>query len=130
MAAANCLLPRDLRAFIKIFSFHAGTSSPAASPQALLQAQPRGRTQDRSPGVVNSVSTWLTIMPPTIVMPRRWRNSNRRRCQHQRRRAEQGRERRHQDRPEAQQARLVDRSRGGTFDAFGVRRSRPSIAFF
>ena len=61
-------------------------------------------------GVVNSVSAWLTIRPPTIVKPSGWRNSEPGAvAQHQRHAAEQRRHGRHHDRTEAQERRLADR---------------------
>jgi len=63
--------------------------------------------------VVNRVSTWLTISPPTIATPSGWRNSDPFPCQHQRQGAEQGGEGGHQDRPEAHMQAWWSASRGG-----------------
>src|ERR1700680_3864696 len=90
-------------------------------------------------GVVNSVSTWLTSRPPTMLMPSGWRSSEpvpvpnirghapklaasgvlsaerraecraRARAEHQRQRAENRGDRRHEYRAKAQQAGLIDR---------------------
>jgi hypothetical protein len=110
--------------------------SPSAARAALLSRSavnpPReALKQDESRGG-NSVSAWLTIKPPNIVMPSGCRNSGRRHCQHQWQRGKQRRHRRHHDRPEAQQTSLGDR----VARAFAALRSASSaksiimIAFF
>ena len=100
------------------------------SPTPRQPVERRGRSQ----GVVNSVSTWLTIRPPTIVMPSGWRSSEPTPpAEHQRQRAKQRGHGGHQDRPEAQQAGLAKIASRGDLPSLRSASSAKSIimiAFF
>jgi hypothetical protein len=74
--------------------------------------------------VVNSVSSWLTISPPTIVTPSGCRSSAAYAiAQHQWQRTQQRGQGGHQDGPKAQQAGLEDRiARAQALFALGVQR--------
>ena len=69
-------------------------------------------------GVVNSVSAWLTIRPPTIEMPSDCENVGAE-AERERKRAEDRGECRHHDGTEAHQAGLIDR----------LARGKPAVAF-